>query len=123
MKEIDDLMKDSIRMAKKSSVYFGIFCLALVILLLISGCGHNVLTYTTGKRLNIGFNPQTSETGVQYLDAEQISVIEKDNAKLTVEMEDALDADGKVTRKVSKIIYEIKEQITGADVELETVKK
>jgi hypothetical protein len=60
---------------------------------------------------------------VQYADAEQITVVEKDNAILTVEFEDSLDADGKTTRKVSKITYEIKEQITGADVELEQVKK
>ena len=90
---------------------------------LLSGCGHNVLTYTTGKRLNVGINPQTQEAGFQYLDAEQITVVEKDNAKLTVELSSALDENGKKTSRVSKIIYEIKEQITGADVELETVKK
>lgn len=90
---------------------------------LLSGCGHNVLTYTTGKRLNVGINPQTQEAGFQYLDAEQITVVEKDNAKLTVELSSGLDENGKKTSRVSKITYEIKEQITGADVELETVKK
>ena len=88
-----------------------------------TGCGHNVLTYITGKKMNLGFNPQTNEIGVQYFDAEQISVIEKDNAVLTVELKDGLDADGKKTTKVSKIVYEIKEQITGSDVEMEMVKR
>lgn len=98
-----------------------IFAVALAIF--TSGCGHNILIYTSGKKLNVGFNPQTQETGFQYLDAEQISVVEKDNAKLTVELKDTLDDSGKKTTKISKIIYEISEQVTGADVDLETVKK
>ena len=97
--------------------------IAMGAILLLTGCGHNVLIYTSGKRLNIGFNPQTQETGVQYLDAEQISVIEKDNTVLTVEMKDVLDPDGKKTSKVAKITYEIKEQTTGADVDMEEIKK
>lgn len=96
--------------------------IAMGALLILTGCGHNILTYTSGKRLNIGFNPQTQETGVQYLDAEQISVLEKDNTVLTVEMKDVLDSDGKKTTKVAKITYEIKEQVTGADIDLEKAK-
>ena len=92
-------------------------------MLLLSGCGHNVLTYTTGKRLNVGVNPQTQEAGFQYLDAEQITVVEKDNAKLTVELSSGLDDSGKKTSRVSKIIYEIKEQVTGADVDLKNAEK
>lgn len=98
--------------------------LALIVaMLFLAGCGHNVLTYTSGKRLNVGINPQTQEAGFQYLDAEQITVVEKDNAKLTVELQDVLDENGKKTTKISKIIYEIKEQVTGSDVELASAKK
>lgn len=97
--------------------------IAMGAILLLTGCGHNVLTFSSGKALNLGYDPNTGKAGVQYADAEQITVVEKDNAILTVEFEDSLDADGKTTRKVSKITYEIKEQITGADVELEQVKK
>ena len=97
--------------------------IATILAIVCSGCGHNVLTYTTGKRLNIGINPQTQETGIQYLDAEQITVVEKDNAKLTVELSSGLDENGKKTTRVSKILYEIKEQVTGADIDLEAVKK
>lgn len=97
--------------------------IAMGAILLLTGCGHNVLTFSSGKALNLGYDPNTGKAGVQYMDAEQITVVEKDNAILTVEMEDSLDADGKTTRKVSKITYEIKEQVTGADVELEQVKK
>lgn len=96
---------------------------AMGAILLLTGCGHNVFTFSSGKALNLGYDPNTGKAGVQYADAEQITVVEKDNAILTVEFEDSLDADGKTTRKVSKITYEIKEQVTGADVELEQVKK
>lgn len=91
---------------------------------LLSGCaGHNVLSLSKGKYLNLGVDPVANKLGVQYIDGEQVTVVEKDNAKLTVELTDTLDADGKKTTSISKITYEITEQITGADVELETVKK
>ena len=100
-----------------------VIAMGLLILLFTAGCGHNVLTFTSGKRLNVGINPQTQEAGFQYLDAEQITVVEKDNAKLTVELKDSIDDNGKKTAKISKIIYEITEQTTGADVDLQKVKK
>jgi hypothetical protein len=92
--------------------------IAMGAILLLAGCGHNILTFSSGKFLNLGVDPNTGKTGVQYVDGEQVTVVEKDNAVLTVEIEDALDADGKTTRKVSKITYEIKEQITGSDVKM-----
>lgn len=96
---------------------------AVALAIMVSGCGHNVLTYSSGKYLNFGIDPNTNTIGVQYVNGEQITVVEKDNAVLTVETKDVLDNDGKRTQKVSKITYEIKEQVTGADVELETAKK
>lgn len=97
--------------------------IAMGAILLLTGCGHNVFTFTSGKALNIGYDPNTGKAGIQYADAEQISVVEKDNAVLTVEMRDTLDSDGKRTQKISKITYEIKEQVTGSDVDLEKAKK
>lgn len=99
--------------------YIATFLFALI----LSGCGHNVFTYTSGKDLNLGFDPNTGKLGVQYINADQITIVEKDNAKLTVEMKDALDSDGKQTTRVSKITYEIGEQITGADVDLKKAEK
>lgn len=96
--------------------------MALAILLL-SGCGHNALVFSKGRYLNLGVDPTANKMGVQYVNGEQITVVEKDNAKLTVELKDTLDADGKKTTSVSKITYEITEQVTGADVELQTTKK
>lgn len=98
-----------------------IFAIALAVM--IAGCGHNVLTYSSGKYLNVGVDPNTQKMGVQYISGDLITAVEKDNAVLTVELKDGLDSDGKKTTKVSKIIYEIKEQITGSDVEMEMVKR
>jgi hypothetical protein len=92
-------------------------------IIFLAGCQHNGLVYTSGKRLNIGINPQTNESGIQYIDAEQITLVERDNAILTVELASGLDDSGKSTKRVSKIIYEIKEQITQADVDLAKIKK
>lgn len=92
-------------------------------LIACAGCGHNVLTFSQGKYLNLGIDPGTNKMGVQYVNGEQVTVVEKDNAVLTVELSDTLDADGKKTTSISKITYEIKEQVTGADVELKAVDK
>lgn len=89
----------------------------------LGGCGHNSLIFTRGKRLNVGINPQTQEAGFQLLDAEQVTVVEKDNALLTIELTSNLDDSGKKTTNISKIIYEIKEQTTGSDVALAEAQK
>ena len=93
------------------------------LLILLSGCGHNILTFSQGKYLNIGVDPGTNKAGVQYVNGEQITVVEKDNTKLTVELRDTLDSEGKKTTSISKITYEIGEQVTGADVDLKKVTK
>lgn len=97
--------------------------IALALAALVTGCGHNVLAYSSGKYLNLGYDPGTSKLGIQYVDGEQVTTVEKDNAKLTVEMSDTLDINGKATTKIAKITYEIKEQVTGADVELAEINK
>jgi hypothetical protein len=105
----------------KKAIIATVFMAALACI--CTGCGHNVLTYSSGQYLNIGVDPNTQKMGVQYINGDLITAVEKDNAVLTVELKDGLDADGKKTTKVSKIIYEIKEQITGSDVEMEMVKR
>lgn len=92
------------------------------LLILSAGCGHNVLSFSKGKYLNLGVDPGTNKLGVQYINGEQVTVVEKDNTKLTVELTDTLDADGKKTTSISKITYEITEQTTGADVDALKVK-
>lgn len=95
--------------------------IAMGAILLLTGCGHNILTFSSGKFINIGVDPNTGKTGVQYINGEMVTVVEKDNATLKVDIEDSIDANGKVTRKVSKITYEIKEQVTGSDVDMKKV--
>lgn len=88
----------------------------------LCGCGHNIMTITEGEYLNLGYDPNNSKVGVQYADGTQINVINKDNTKVSIEHTDSLDLDGRVTAKTTKVTYEIKEQVTDADVELEKVK-
>lgn len=84
-----------------------------VSLLFLTGCGHNILSVQEGTYLNLGFNSNTNDLGIQYGDGSNITIINRQNTKLTVEMSDALDSEGKVVRKVSKITYEIKDQKNG----------
>lgn len=88
-----------------------------------SGCGHNALVFSSGTYANVGFDPNTNKAGVQYIDGEQLTLVEKDNAKITVELTDSVDETGKSISKISKIVYEVKEQVTQADVNLAEVKK
>lgn len=96
---------------------------ALILLILASGCGHNLLTVQDGNYLNFGYDPNTQKIGLQYVDGNLITCVEKDNNKLQIERENTLDANGKITSKKVKITYEIKEQITGSDVDKEKVAK
>lgn len=82
-------------------------------LLFLTGCGHNILTVQEGTYLNLGFNSNTNDLGIQYTDGSNITIINRENTKLEIEMTDALDGEGKAVRKVSKIVYEIKNQKNG----------
>lgn len=77
------------------------------------GCGHNALVFSHGKYLNLGVDPTSQKAGVQYVDGEQVTIVNRENTKLTVEMKDTLDAEGKKTQTVSKITYEIGDQKNG----------
>lgn len=116
-------MKKTKKVIAEAILMLALIVAACLIAVSTAGCGHNIFTYTSGKDFNLGVDPNTGKLGVQYINADQITVVEKDNATLTVEMKDALDADGKKTTRVSKIIYEIKEQTTGADVDLKKAEK
>lgn len=96
---------------------------AFCLIIFLSGCGHNILTVSEGTVLNVGYDPNNSKLGVQYVDGSQITCVEKDNNKLEIEKENVLDANGKITAKTTKITYVIKEQITGADVDLKKAEK
>ena len=97
------------------------YFLLCFVLLFLTGCGHQGFFYMTGKGLNVGYNPNSNELGIQYRNGESIGAVNKENAKLTLESEDVLDATGKVTRKKSKITYELGETATGYDVDIKEV--
>ena len=118
------MMKSTVRKIARTALA-GLFWVVMLSLIAVSlcGCGHNVLAFSSGKYLNVGVDPNTGKTGIQYINGDQITAVEKDCAKLTVELRDALDSDGKKTTRVSKITYEIGEQTTGSDVDMENAKK
>ena len=91
---------------------------ALVVLCLLSGCGHNVFSYMNGKYANVGYDPQTQKLGIQYGNGDVVNVVEKDNAEFEMEVTDTFDVNGRVTSKTTKITYKIEEQATQADVDL-----
>jgi heterodisulfide reductase subunit A-like polyferredoxin len=63
--------------------------------------------------LNLGVDPTSQKAGVQYVEGDQVTIVNRENTKLTVEMKDTLDSEGKTTQTVSKIIYEIGDQKNG----------
>lgn len=90
-------------------------------LLFLTGCGHQGFFYMTGKGLNVGYNPNSNELGIQYRNGESIGAVNKENAKIILESEDVLDANGKVTSKKTKITYKLGETATGYDVDIKEV--
>lgn len=111
------------KILKDMAALFGMILFLLGCSLLFSGCGHNALVFSKGKYMNLGVDPGTQRVGVQYINGEQLTAVDKDNVKLTVELKDTLDANGTKTTSVSKIIYEIGDQTTGYDVDLAEINK
>lgn len=97
--------------------------IALAAMLLLSGCGHQGFFYASGQYTNVGFDPQTQQVGIQYVNGENVSALNKENVKMTIETKDVVDANGKQTTKIAKITYEIGETTTGYDVDLAEVNK
>lgn len=95
----------------------------LSLLFFLAGCGHNVLSYSNGKYLNLGIDPNTQKLGVQYINGQHLTVVERENTTLTVKFSDTLDTNGNATSTISEITYKIGDQITGYTVDLEEVKK
>lgn len=92
--------------------------LSISLLVCLCGCGHNAFQLLDGKYGNVGYDPQLQKFGLQYGNGLAISLVQKDNAKFQLEQTDTLDVNGRITAKTTKIKYEIKEQITQADVDL-----
>lgn len=115
--------KDNI--SKVCHVIFHIIVIATLligVIAMLTGCGHNVMSFSSGKYLNLGIDPNTQKLGVQYINGEHITVVDRENCKIEVEMKDSLDADGKKTSSVHKITYTIGSQVNGYTVELEEIK-
>lgn len=89
------------------------FLILFLLSLTLAGCGHNALVFSSGKFLNLGVDPTTQKLGIQYVSGEQVTLVNRENTELKVELEDVLNADGKKTQRISKIEYKIGDQKNG----------
>lgn len=43
----------------------------------LAGCGHNVLSVQQGEYLNLGYDPNNSKIGIQYIDGDSITIVNR----------------------------------------------
>lgn len=96
-----------------------VFCSSLFMV----ACGHNGFVFSTGQYGNVGYDPSSNRVGVMYIDGQQVSILNRENTELEIEMEDGLDAEGKKIRTIHKIKYKIGKQANGYTVQMEKLKK
>lgn len=117
-------MKENISKACYLMAHIAIIAAILTgLAVLLTGCGHNVLSYSNGKYLNLGIDPNTQKLGIQYINGQHLTVVERENTTLTVKFSDTLDTNGNATSTISEITYTVGDQVTGYTVDLEEVKK
>lgn len=53
------------------------YLIALIGCIFLVGCGHNVLSVQQGKYLNLGYDPNNSKIGIQYVDGDSITIVNR----------------------------------------------
>ena len=114
----------------KTNVLF-VMCLALIVIMLLTGCGHNAVVHSKGLGVETTLNPETFTFGVcvRYGEITTIAVKEKSEVSLEsgLKQESKLDS---VTEKAAatttgldtKLSVKTGDQATGYTVELEKIK-
>lgn len=97
--------------------------LAVITLLTLTSCGHNIGTAFQGKVFNVGYDPELNKLGIQYYDGAMVTGLQKENSKTNFAFEDIVDIDGKNTWTKLSYKTENGEQVTGYRVDLEKAKK
>lgn len=99
-----------------------LFSAALALAFLLAGCGHSGMVYLNGTSVQAGYNPETNQLGIGYLDGETLLVGSRENTMVEVELEGGNGVDGTAatlnTRKIKKIRYTTGIQVNGYLVEL-----
>lgn len=96
--------------------------LLAVVLLALTGCGHNTASFMVAKRLNIGFDPQNATANISYLDGLNVVDVSRENASwdIYVDADAGVSYDSKTgtIKGISRIKREVGPQITGYLVDL-----
>ena len=114
----------------KAKVVF-VVCLTVVVIVLLTGCAHNVVVHSKGLGVETTMNPETFTFGVcvRYGDITTIAVKEKSQVSLEsgLKQESKLDSSTEkaavtTTGLDTKLSVQTGDQVTGYTVELEKIK-
>lgn len=111
---------------KAFSVLFHLIVIATMlcgIIALLTGCGHNGFVFSSGQYANVGYDPQGNRLGIVYINGQQISMLNRENTSLEIELKDGVDGEGKAIQSIHKIKYTVGKQNNGYTVELEKLKQ
>lgn len=111
----------------KETVVLGVLAVAALLVLFLTGCGHNTLTYMSGKRTELGvtMNAQGYPVfGYDSFEGEALAYVMKDNTLVNVSMTDngATTATKEGVKdnpnKIKGLLIYTGSQTTGYDVDL-----
>lgn len=103
--------------------------IAIGLILLLTGCGHNAVQYSDGIGLEIGFIPDQYQVAVNFRYGKILSAVVKEKAEVTLESTGGLVTDNATpsaanadTKATTRLTLKTGDQVTGYVVDLEEVK-
>lgn len=92
----------------------------LLSVLILGGCGHNAMIYTSGTFINLGYDPQLQKVGIQFMNGEMVGVGTKENTNIEVDLMQKTGVNGTSIsdNRISKIKYSTGIQINGYVVDM-----
>jgi hypothetical protein len=99
-----------------------------LLLFLIAGCGHNVVTYSDGIGVDVSVNPETYTLGLNLRYGKILTAVVKEKTKLDIQaglkQESGLSSENNnvITGVETKLKFETGDQVNGYVVELEKQK-
>ena len=121
MKEVQQYGKGLAEASKIVLIGAGILA-ALIVLVLLTGCGHNTGAFTIGTRMNAGIDPQNATANISYTDGLNVVDVSRENSswEVQVDADNGVSYDSKTgtVKGVKRLRREIGPQITGRLVEL-----
>jgi hypothetical protein len=121
MREIEDMLRDTIRIAKGCGI-LAVIIAAVVLILLLAGCGHNTGAFQIGTRFNAGIDPQNATANISYIDGLNVVDVSRENSswEIQVDADNGVSVDAKTgtVKGIKRLRREIGPQITGRLVEL-----